>query len=166
MHSAQKLTEDSQEQVEGSLVAVRCADNRAAGFDLGIDQEWDERDCLRTIIEGYNNHLVHQAVMPTFTPVGPTRELIGCVERGLLPSKFSPATVSVDELHRVATMERSVLHQQFAGAVPYADEVWHKAKHARSPLTNRSGKVTTPTTIPPKMFPAANCRRSGNFKAS
>jgi len=54
-------------------------------------------------------------------------ELIGCVERtGLWPSKFSPATVTVDELHKVASMERSVLHQQFAGAAPHGDEVWRK----------------------------------------
>ena len=54
-------------------------------------------------------------------------QLVGCVERtGLWPSKFSPATIGEAELHSAVTMERSVLHQQFAGAVPHADEVWRK----------------------------------------
>ena len=54
-------------------------------------------------------------------------ELVGNVERtGLWPPKFQPSTISLDELHRVATIERGVLHQQFAGAAPHAEEVWMK----------------------------------------
>ena len=54
-------------------------------------------------------------------------ELVGTVERtGLWPSRFQPATISLDELDSVAAMERGLLHQQFAGAAPHAEEVWRK----------------------------------------
>lgn len=45
-----ECTEDCGKQVEGSLVAVRFVDSHAAGFDLGIDEEWERRRCLLTII--------------------------------------------------------------------------------------------------------------------
>ena len=54
-------------------------------------------------------------------------ELVGDVDRtGLWPSKFQPATISLDELHRVAAMERGALHQQFTSDAPHAAEVWRK----------------------------------------
>ena len=43
-------------------------------------------------------------------------DLVGCTPKtGLWPSKFQPASITLDELHDIACKERSCLSQQFAG---------------------------------------------------
>ena len=65
VQSARKTAEDSQEQVEGSLVAVRFVDSHAAEFDLGIDEEWECRRCLLTIIDGVNDLCTRILCLPS-----------------------------------------------------------------------------------------------------
>ena len=56
-------------------------------------------------------------------------DLVGCTPKtGLWPSKFQPASITLDELHDIARKERSCLSQQFAGVCEGAliEQVWNK----------------------------------------
>ena len=56
-------------------------------------------------------------------------DLVGCVERtGLWPARFQPASISVDELCNIATMERNGIHDQFqrGGSDEFSETVWSK----------------------------------------
>jgi hypothetical protein len=56
-------------------------------------------------------------------------DLVGCTPKtGLWPSKFQPASITLDELHDIACKERSCLSQQFAGVCEGAliEQVWNK----------------------------------------
>ena len=56
-------------------------------------------------------------------------DLVGCVGRtGLWPARFQPASISVDELCNIATMERNGIHDQFqrSGSDEFAETVWSK----------------------------------------
>ena len=56
-------------------------------------------------------------------------DLVGCAPKaGLWPSKFQPASITLDELHDIACKERGGLRQQFAGVCEgeFIDQVWNK----------------------------------------
>ena len=56
-------------------------------------------------------------------------DLVGRVERtGLWPARFQPASISVDELCNIATMERNGIHDQFqrGGSDEFSETVWSK----------------------------------------
>ena len=75
----------------GCLRAVRFADNKAPGIDLGIDEEWAERGSLNSIIEGYGRNPLQPAVILAFVPMGPVRvvlEFITPSEGGITPERW------------------------------------------------------------------------------
>lgn len=77
----------------GCLRAVRFADNKAPGIDLGIDEEWAGRGSLNSIIEGYGRNLIQPAVMLAFVPMRPVRvvlEVITPSEGGITPERWRP----------------------------------------------------------------------------
>jgi hypothetical protein len=55
--------------------------------------------------------------------------LVGCVERTeFWPTKFQPASVTLEKSHDMASKERGGLHQQFVGVCEgdFIEQVWNK----------------------------------------
>ena len=54
--------EDAGERMDGQLLAVRFADNRAPSTKWDIDPEFAQRNCFSATVEGYSRNLIQPAL--------------------------------------------------------------------------------------------------------
>ena len=64
------------ERLEGHLLAVRFADNRAPGTQWNIEPEFALWNCFSATVEGYSRNLIQPALMTSFIPTGATRVVL------------------------------------------------------------------------------------------
>ena len=86
------------ERMDGQLLAVRFADNRAPGTKWDIDPEFAQRNCFSATVEGYRRNLIQPALMTSFAPAGATRVVLEVI----IPSESG---LTADAWKRDATVQ-------------------------------------------------------------